>query len=246
MGLFGRRSPRAQRSGSGPGEMDGDLLSTTARTGPGTLQACFEAVGEAQAAGDPVRVSQACWVVGRDLAEMGTSLGESIEGLRATTRHVVAREPDFEEMRALTVAWSEATLAYVHGLSCCDPLTGLATVAHLRERLAGLYRDRQVELREHAFVVLEVAATAGQDPVSLAQRMTQVGQTVRTVFAGQEAIGRAGFHRIVVLALRDEALAPRVSLLRRMLTERASRVWIEGLPMNEASAVRLLDELSRP
>ena len=47
-------------------------------------------------------------------------------------------EPDFDATEALSVAWSEETLGYLHQVSCEDPLTGLATLAHLRARLAEL------------------------------------------------------------------------------------------------------------
>ncbi len=204
----------------------------------------FEATGEALA-GAPDRVLQACWVVGRDLADMGTSLGESIEGLRSTTRLVQHRDPVFDEMQALSVAWSEATLAYLHGLSCSDPLTGLSTMAHLRERIAGLYRDARADAHRHALVVAELAQPVGLDNVAAARRLTLVGHAARSVFAGQEAIGKVGPSRVVIVARRDDDLGQRVSLLKQMVSDRAARVWIEGLPTSDESAVNLLNELAR-
>jgi hypothetical protein len=204
----------------------------------------FEAAGEALAVGDS-SILQACWVVGRDLADAGVSLGESIEGLRSTTRLVTERDPTFDEMRALSVAWSEATLGYLHGLSCSDPLTGLSTLAHLRERIGELYRDTRDHASRHALVVTEMGADPRLDKLASSRRLTLLGHAARTVFAGQEAIGKVGPSRVVVVATRDDALAPRVSLLRRMVEDRADRVWIEGLPGTDASAVNLLDELAR-
>ena len=49
----------------------------------------------------------------------------------------------------------------------------------------------------------------------------------------------------MVITPRNDLLPGRVSLLRRMVTEQADRVWIEGLPDTDASAVHLLDELAR-
>jgi hypothetical protein len=204
----------------------------------------FEATAEALAAGGS-SVLEACWVAGRDLADAGVSLGESIEGLRSTTRLVSERDPLFEEMRALSVAWSEATLGYLHGLSCSDPLTGLSTLAHIRERIAELYRDSRADARRHALVVTQVGSTVGIDALASSRRLTLLGHAARTVFDGQEAIGQVGPLRVVVVAHRDDALVPRVSLLRRMVEDRADRVWIEGLPGTDASAVHLLDELAR-
>ena len=204
----------------------------------------FEAAGEALAVGDS-SVLEACWVVGRDLADAGVSLAESIEALRSTTRLVRERDPSFEETRALSVAWSEATLGYLHGLSCADPLTGLSTLAHLRERIGRLYRGAQHDAVRHALVVTQIGGSPGLDRLASSRRLTLLGHAARSVFDGQEAIGQVGPFRVVVVATRDDALAPRVSLLRRMVEDRADRVWIEGLPGTDASAVNLLDELAR-
>lgn len=203
----------------------------------------FEAAGEALAVGSSA--IRACWVAGRDLADEGVSLGESLERLRSTTRLVTSRDPSFDESHALSLAWSEATLGYLHGLSCADPLTGLSTLAHIRERIAELYRDARLEARRHALVVAEVHRSPYLDNVASARRLTLVGHAARTVFAGQEAIGQVGPSRVVVVAPRDDSLAVRVGLLRRMVEDRADRVWIEGLPSSDASAVQLLDELAR-
>ncbi|WP_300680329.1 hypothetical protein [Nocardioides sp.] len=184
-------------------------------------------------------------MVGRDLADRGTSLGESIEGLRSTTRLVVDRDPTFAETQALAVSWSEATLVYLHGLSCSDPLTGLSSMAHLRECLAGLYRDPGTTAAEHALVVIDAGRFEDLDQLGEARRLTMVGEAARVVFAGSEAIGRVGLARVVVLADRDGALGRRVTLLRRMLPDPTMRVWIEGLPGSDSSAALLLDELAR-
>lgn len=203
----------------------------------------FEAVGEALADGS-ASVTEACWVAGRSSAEMGVSLGESLEGLRSATQLVRHRDPTYAESHALSLAWSEATLEYLHGLSCADPLTGLSTMAHLRDRISELYRDSHHDVRGHALVVTQLAMP-GLDPLGAARSLTLVGETARSVFSGTEAIGQVGPSRVVIVAPRDEALAGRVALLRRMVTERAERVWIEGLPTSDSSAASLLDELAR-
>jgi hypothetical protein len=201
----------------------------------------FEAAAEALAAGSD-RVADACWVVGRDLAGVGTSLGESLEGLRTTTQLVRRRDPTFDELHALSVAWSEATLAYLHRLSCNDPLTGLSTHAHLRERISELYRDAAA--RSHALVVAEASSRDTTDAISHARTLTLLGDTARSVFTG-EPVAQVGHSRLVLLAARDEQLAGRVSLLRRMTDGSADRVWIEGLPSTDDFAATLLDELAR-
>jgi len=198
------------------------------------------------AAGSPF-VVEACWVVGRELADLGVSLGESLEGLRTTTRLVVDRDPTFCESHSLAVAWSEATLGYLHSLSCADPLTGLATHAHVRERISELYRDARS--CRHVLVVTDAhlpdATTDGTDSLAAARRMTLLGQTARSVFTSAAAIGQIGHNRLVIVVPRDDSLGPRVSLLKRMVENTADRVWIEGLPETDVSAGHLLDELSR-
>ena len=205
----------------------------------------FEAAAESLADATP-NVLEACWLAGRDLAQAGASLGEGLEGLRATTRLVRRRDPTFAECHALSLAWSETTLSYLHGLSCADPLTGLATLAHLRERISELYRDAAA--RSHALVVTQAdlgGPDGDLDPISSARRLALLGESVRSVFTRSATVGRVGRVRVVCLVPRDEALASRVSLLTRMLADAADRVWIEGLPHTDESAAHLLDELAR-
>lgn len=205
----------------------------------------FVAVGEALAEGG--HVIEACGVAGRRLAEEGAPLGQCLDGLRSATRLIARRDPLFEESHAVALAWSESTLAYLHGLSCNDPLTGLSTLAHIRERISELYRaerDHDGAARSHALVVTQATLTLG-DAVSSARILTLLGRTVRTVFGGTEAVGRLAPDRLVVVAPRDERLADRVSLLKRMAEPTAVRVWIEGLPRTDDHAAALLDELAR-
>ncbi|NYI79055.1 hypothetical protein [Nocardioides panzhihuensis] len=206
----------------------------------------FEAVAEALAERSSY-VAEACWVVGHDLAETGVSLGESLEDLRMTTQTVENRDPAFVEVHALSVAWSEATLGYLHTISCADPLTGLSTLAHVRDRISELYRDAKA--CSHALVVTDahLPGAPGQktDSIATARRMSLLGQTARTVFAGAAAVGQVGHSRMVVVAPRDETLVKRLGLLKRMVEHSADRIWIEGLPENDQSAGFLLDELAR-
>lgn len=204
-----------------------------------TIPPMFNVIAEAILADDAV--TDACDVVGRDLAALGVSLDEALRDLRATTQVAVRRDPSFDETHALSLGWSEATLGYLHGLSCVDPLTGLATQAHLREAIAAAYRDGVPAQR--ALVVLD-SADRGM-AVSSARTMTVLGQHARTVFARDETISQVGNGRIVVLTDRSDVLAERVALLRRMTGAHAQRIWIEGLPASESSAAFVLDELAR-
>ena len=186
-------------------------------------------------------VIDVCDVVGRDLAALGVSLDEALRDLRATTQLAVRRDPTFDETHALSLGWSEATLGYLHGLSCVDPLTGLTTQAHLREAIAAVYRHDVPG--DRALIVLD--SPDRDTAMSSARTMALLGQHARSVFAREETISQVGNGRIVVLTDRTDGLGERVALLRRMVGDHAQRVWIEGLPTSEGSAAFLLDELTR-
>jgi hypothetical protein len=210
----------------------------------------FEAVGEALASGSGSVA--ACEVVGGLAARDGLSLAEALDALAATSGSVSGRQPAYDEVRALSVAWSEATLGYLHGLSCDDPLTGLASLAHLRSRVADVYRGSGSPSHDHALVVVAAppaAAPAGEAEVlGRTLRTARLGEAARSVFAGAETIGGVAPGRVVVLAERDDRIGRRVGLLRRLLDGGAvphARVWIEGLPDSDHAAARLLDELAR-
>ncbi len=222
------------------------------------LPARFEAVGEALASGSDS--ADACAVVGRDLARDGASLHEGLEALRTTYQRVRGADPAYDDVLALSLAWSESTLGYLHQISCADPMTGLASLAHLRSRLADLYRGQGPEFgrvrHRYALVVADLpgdryGAEAETEPLTRSLRLSRLGEAARTVFAGAETVAGAGTNRVVVLATRDERLGQRAALLRRMvdtldLHGHLARVWIEGLPPTDAGAVALLDELARP
>ena len=226
---------------------------------PTELQAAlpprFAAVGEALASGSGTVV--ACEVVGATLAADGLSLGEALDALATTSSAVRGTEPSYAEVRALSVAWSDAMLGYVNGLSCDDPLTGLSTLAHLRSRVSEVYRLGDTTgtppAESHALVVVAApppadAGSGGEDVLTRAMQVARLGDTARTVFPGIETIGHVAPGRVVVLAARDDRIARRVGLLRRMLDDGLvahTRVWIEGLPDSDEVAGLLLDELTR-
>lgn len=254
MGFFATRSRRAATEDPEAGR----ALSERERVG---LPPRFEAVGEALASGSGS--SEACTVAGWHLAQDGASLPEVLEALRATALSITGAEPSFEDVSALCLGWSESTLGYLHQMSCEDPMTGLASLAHVRTRLGELYRgsrsDRDVP-EGHALVIADLPdgghwltrrdSSPSEPELNRHLRLARLGDAARTVFAGQEPIGRLGKNRIVVLAARDDRLGRRVAVLRTLAADleagrRPARVWIEGLPSGDAGAAMLLDELSR-
>jgi len=213
----------------------------------------YEAVAEALVAGrSPVA---ACAVVGRDLARDGVSLGEALSGLVATHAAVRAGMPAFATAEALSIAWSEATLEFLHDITCEDPLTGLASAPHLRTRLAEVYRgaalaDTSVR-QTHALVVVELPARADSlhgPAFARALGLAAVADVLRGVFAGDETIARVGADRIAALVRRTDTLGHSVGQVRgrlaRLELPKHAGVWIEGLPGQQELATRLLAELA--
>lgn len=215
------------------------------------VPARFEALGEALAANRDVEA--ACSVIGRELARDGLDLATALEMLRTTYVGVVGREPDFSATHVLCLAWSEETLAYLHQLSCEDPLTGLSTLAHLRARISEVYRGEELAGlapgSTHALVVVDLPRSTAEDRFAHALRQVRTVETVRLVFPGSESIGEVCRTRIVVVTPRNDVLGRKVKALRTLLDEYQAaapvRVWIEGLPSQDAAAGAVLDELAR-
>jgi len=177
----------------------------------------------------------------------------AFDALRTATRAVTGREPPYAALRAVGGGWSEATLGYLHEVTCEDPLTGLASLPHLRSRVGELYRDQAAGasvVRDHqVLLVLDTPAPPlGGEVFGAALRTARLADTVRTVFPGGLTTGRVGRERVAVLARRDGRLDRRLALVRTLLAgvTPAVRVWVEPLPHDGATAAALLDELARP
>jgi hypothetical protein len=256
MGLFTTSSRTTRKSTITTGDECQELPERLWIEEPETGQfpARFEAVGEALVAGSGGHA--ACAVVGRELARDGVDLNEALDSLRSTFAQALGHEPDFGSTQALSVAWSDETLGYLHQVSCENPLTGLATLAHLRARLAELQRGAEASGEQvataHALVVVDLPFDIG-DPdgrFGRALMMARIADRARLVFSGEESIGEAGPSRLLVLAARTDDLGLRVVVLRDLISDATSlggavRVWIEGLPSSHAAMAALLDELAR-
>jgi hypothetical protein len=204
----------------------------------------------AEALRDGADVVPASDEVGRRLATDGISLVEALDGLSALYRSIAGGEPAFDAVRALSSSWAEASLVYLHSLSCEDPLTGLSSLAHLRSRLGELYREAEFRgtsvPQTHALVVVE--------PLNRELRLVDVAECLRIVFCGGDVLGRVGSRRAAALVGREPNLPEQVATVRALITQwrldtdvpQLARIWIEGLPGTDEMAGRLLDELARP
>ncbi|QNE17991.1 hypothetical protein F1D05_08985 [Kribbella qitaiheensis] len=212
----------------------------------------------AEALKDGADVVPASDEVGRRLAEDGVSLLEALDGLGALYHAIGGGEPAFEAVRALSSSWAEASLIYLHSLSCEDPLTGLSSLAHLRSRLGEIYREADLRGTSvpatHALVVVEPLNPPGLTTLDRELRLIDVAECLRIVFAGGDVLGRLGARRAAALVGREPNLPDQVETARalirhwRMDTDEPqhARFWIEGLPASAEWGGRLLGELARP
>jgi GGDEF domain-containing protein len=234
-----------------------DDLTDHLETVRSSIPARFEVLGEILANMGDVEI--ACSVVGRELARMGVDLGEALGRLERTFQLVVGAEPTFKDVQALSVSWGEETLSYLHQLSCVDPLTGLASLAHLRARLGEVYqRAEQGEVSagdQFALVLVDLPllASTHSDRLQGGLRLVQVAENLHLVFPSGQTMARLNGTRLAALVERGPMLGRRVHLLRELLKDlsehdpamQQARIWIEGLPPSGQGAAWLLDELAR-
>ena len=112
----------------------------------------------------------AWWAV--TLARDGAALGEALAGLRAT--YAARARGASRRSTPRRCRWPGARRPGVPPqLSCEDPLTGLASLAHLRTRLAEIYRGAELTTSaiagSHALVVVELPAS-GEPPAAPTRR----------------------------------------------------------------------------
>ncbi|SEG75973.1 hypothetical protein SAMN05444920_104340 [Nonomuraea solani] len=85
-------------------------------------------------------LSGACWALGAARASAGVGIAEGLDDLAALFEVSAVGETPFAALRSFASGWAEKSFAPIGELQCEDPLTGLATVAYVRTRLAQLYR----------------------------------------------------------------------------------------------------------
>jgi GGDEF domain-containing protein len=216
----------------------------------------FEAVAECLVAGDDAAPAAA--EAGRTLAADGASLGETLSGLRTCTTLLGLGDPTYDVTEAIATAWSESTLAFLGDVSCEDPLTGLASAAHLRARLEEIYRAADLvgaSIRtSHALLVADAGDLSlspidhvGIDPFAHALTLAGVAEAVRSVFPGEETLARVGHGKVVALVRRPAHLGATVVELRTLRHDLGfprTRIWVEALPDDAEMAAQALAGLA--
>lgn len=184
--------------------------------------------------------------VGASAAHLGVPLREVLDHVE---RAFAPDAPHFAVTREAAVAWSEAALVHRADISCEDPLTSLASVPHLRARLAEVYRGADRDdvrvMDHHVLVVIELPRTSRGHELELSLRALDVGDVLRSVFRGDETIAQLTSRRFAVLAGRERADVVTMALLGIML-DRArdehgqTRLWVEQLSATEDGVAQVL------
>jgi hypothetical protein len=220
------------------------------------VPAGFEALSDAlDGAG---LVSEVVAEIGRRGARDGEPIDDLLARLASTYEAAggILAEPPFEVVRALTGAWADASLRYLHAVSCEDPLTGLASLAHVRTRILEIYREAArtgiPAPPNFALLVVELKWSGDEaSPFDRLLRLVDIAEIIRTVYDGEETVGQLSGNRAVALVRRDARIGDSISGLLGLLQEWqeqttiGTRLWIEGLPASTDSVEVLLDELAR-
>ena len=192
--------------------------------------------------------------LGRARAEAGVGIRESLDDLCALYGRLPAGGPPLTVVRALVEAWTEIAVTAIRSAGCEDPLSGLATPAYLRTRVAEVYReaehDGQPAGDRRTVLILRITALAtlvGWE--SLLLRLA-IGDCLRSVFSGGETLASVGPTTVVGLVSRDHWLPGRLKMLRSQLAEATGdpeiRIWTEALPATLPAAYDLMETVERP
>ncbi len=174
-------------------------------------------------------------------------------------------------VQVTATGWAERISVAGAGAEALDPLTQLARPNYLPVRLGEIYRAAKANgesvCHTHAIVVVSLLHAsdrgdrfdpAGSSPfetIDRSRHMVTLSGILHNVFSSGETLASLGPSTAAVIAVRDRALAGRVTCLRELLErERLSHsapylpsvgVWLEGLPTSLRHAVQLLGELKR-
>jgi hypothetical protein len=208
----------------------------------------------------------------RSGADLGEVLGD-VAALHEVLRNMAVLEgehapggnlpnPDDERLpvswlRAVAVGWSdqknsEQVLARVD-----DGLTGLATAAYLRARLAEVYQECEADGaavdQRYALAVISVDLAA-LPKLSGMTAMVLVADTIQLVFCAGETKALVTPSTAVVLSRRTPLLVNRTGAALRLAEERLTadgaasglvHVWTERLPTTYEAACALVTSLRR-
>jgi hypothetical protein len=171
--------------------------------------------------------------LGRARAEAGVGLGETLDDIAAL--YAVLAEPAAPAavVRTVAEAWAEVGFEPLRVGTCEDPLSGLTSAAHLRTRLAEVYREAERDggsvRATHALVVVPTGLDGVARWDGLLRRLA-LGECLRSVFSGGETLAGLGPSVVVGLVTRTPLLAAMVEALRHRLAEVVTGTVVRGGP----------------
>jgi hypothetical protein len=184
--------------------------------------------------------------VGASAAQLGIPLHEVLDHVQ---RAYAPDAPEFAAIRAAAVAWAERALIHHADMSCEDPLTSLATVPHVRSRLAEIYRGAERHDRQaadtHALVVVELPRSPAGHDLEVALQALDVAEVLRSVFSGDETVAQLNPRRFTAVVGRERTDDVTIGLLGilldRMLADKGqARLWVERLPASAVGIAQVL------
>lgn len=202
---------------------------------------------------------------GTSYARNGEGLDVCLGDLDDTVAAVLDEAPDTRLTRRVALAWGDATQQRYNGLSCADPLTGLASIQHVQSQVAALYRiagdgwlvDDDIA-RTHAIMVVELPVVredlqAGFARLEASLRRASAADLITGVVPECALVAELNPRRLGGVVRRAPDLDRRLTgvvadLDCRMVlspSQGRCRAWCEGLPGDAVAARALIDELAR-
>jgi hypothetical protein len=207
-----------------------------------------DAVARAALAAAETDLVQACGRLGQARGRAGVGIAETISDLAALFQALDRGDPPLRVITSTVEGWAEEGMARFADGSCADPLTGLATVAYLRTRLAELYREA-ADLGAsvaHSHRLVVVTLSIRPDPWRRLAGSILLGNDLRTAFPGGDTLSQAaGPGTGLALVRADDRMPARYARLRRALAARdGAQIRMAALPALLPEALSLVDRLA--
>ena len=219
-----------------------------AAAGAPALTAAGAALAAASAA-----LAAACAGLGRSRARAGVGIAETIDDLTALFAVLGEGEgrqwdPPLQLVGAIAEGWAEESVSQFAHVGCEDPLSGLASLAYLRTRLAEVYREAEhggtSPAETHRLLV--VGLPRRPDPWRRLALPILVGRDLRAAFPGGETLSLAKPGPAIALVPARSDLPLRYARLRRNIQAAfGTQIRMTPLPGRLTEALRLVDELAR-
>jgi hypothetical protein len=162
--------------------------------------------------------------------------------------HGPSADPPLRLICAIAEGWTEESLDQLGQGGCEDPLSGLATLAHLRTRLAELYREAEHRGTSPADThrLLVVGLPSRPDPWGRMALAILVGHDLRAAFPGGETLSLAKPGPAIALVCAHGDLPLRYARLPRNIQATfGTQIRMTPLPGVLTDALRLVDDLAR-